>query len=132
MEQLQKQKDDLESTILGIDAMLNNIGVGRHGALVDDDGFPLKDVDLYLVRTKRGELSCTTSLGSGALYAPLGLVNDHKALMKSIERLLPDALAAGIAATPSRQPFARVSRVTPGSLAYGAVGLAACAATLSV
>jgi len=48
-----------------------------------------------------------------------GMINDHKSVMKDIENVLPEALAAGATnpATTSHFPFARVTRVAPGSLA---------------
>ncbi len=41
------------------------------GALVDREGFPRGDVDIYVVRTARQKVLC--------------LQNDHKSLMKLLE-----------------------------------------------
>ncbi len=46
-------------------------GVGMKGALVDREGFPRGDVDIYVVRTARQKVLC--------------LQNDHKSLMKLLE-----------------------------------------------
>jgi len=51
----------------------------------------------------------------------LGLVNDHIAVMKRIEKTLPDALAdVSRQQAESTSPFALVTRVAPGSLSSAA------------
>jgi 26S proteasome regulatory subunit N4 len=49
-------------------------GAGLTGSLVDSQGYPRADLDLYQVRQQRQRVNC--------------LRNDHKALMKEIETLL--------------------------------------------
>ncbi|XP_009996743.1 PREDICTED: 26S proteasome non-ATPase regulatory subunit 9 [Chaetura pelagica] len=90
-------------------------GVGMNEPLVDAEGFPRDDIDLYQVRTARHNIIC--------------LQNDHKALMKQVEEALhqlhardkekqardeaearAEALGQGLA-----RAFARVNAVTPGS-----------------
>lgn len=45
-----------------------------HGPLVDSEGFPRNDIDIYKVRQARQQIIC--------------LQNNHKALMKEIEQLI--------------------------------------------
>ncbi|NXP50879.1 PSMD9 ATPase, partial [Heliornis fulica] len=90
-------------------------GVGMNGPLVDAEGFPRDDIDLYQVRAARHDIVC--------------LQNDHKALMKQVEEALhqlharekekhardeAEALAEAMSQSLPR-PFARVNAVTPGS-----------------
>ncbi|NP_001002436.2 26S proteasome non-ATPase regulatory subunit 9 [Danio rerio] len=73
--QLIKRKDDIEEQIKAYYDMLESqAGVGMDGPLVDVEGFPRADVDLYKVRTARHSISC--------------LQNDHKAIMVEIEEAL--------------------------------------------
>ncbi|MEE6521813.1 hypothetical protein FKM82_020135 [Ascaphus truei] len=87
------------------------------GPLVDREGFPRDDVDIYQVRTVRHNIIC--------------LQNDHRALMREIEEALhnlhsrdkekreKDEAEAQAEASKQNQPlpaaFARVDTVTPGS-----------------
>lgn len=73
------RKRQLEERIRSIEAALEAIGVGVKGSLVDSDGFPMKDVDLYEVRRLRGEYN--------------RLQTDHAAVMAEIEQRLPELLA---------------------------------------
>ncbi|NXO29906.1 PSMD9 ATPase, partial [Cisticola juncidis] len=92
-------------------------GVGMHEPLVDAEGFPRADIDLYQVRTARHNIIC--------------LQNDHKAVMKEVEEALhklharekekqakdeAEALAEARSQNQSLpQAFAKVNAVTPGS-----------------
>ncbi|XP_043099246.1 26S proteasome non-ATPase regulatory subunit 9 [Puntigrus tetrazona] len=69
-----KRKDDIEEQIQAYYDMLQTDGVGMDAPLVDLEGFPRADVDLYKVRTARHNISC--------------LQNDHKAIMVEIEEAL--------------------------------------------
>lgn len=57
---LAAKRSDLEREIRQIEQLLASLGVARYKSLVDEEGFPLKDVDLFLVRSKRNELACTS------------------------------------------------------------------------
>lgn len=90
--------------------------------MVDGEGFPRADVNLYQIRTARHNISC--------------LQNDHKAIMAEIEEALhnlharekakrerDEAEAQGEAMEQEvtlPPPFARVDAVTQGSPASGA------------
>ncbi|ROL42221.1 26S proteasome non-ATPase regulatory subunit 9 [Anabarilius grahami] len=90
------------------------------GPLVDVEGFPRADVDLYKVRTARHSISC--------------LQNDHKAIMVEIEEALHKVHATArvrhekdetkMEATEQSvsppSPFALVDAVTQGSPAFQA------------
>ncbi|XP_057202896.1 26S proteasome non-ATPase regulatory subunit 9-like, partial [Triplophysa rosa] len=94
--------------------------VGLHAPLVDVEGFPRADVDLYAVRTARQSICC--------------LQNDHKALMMEIEKALhtlhanaklgherDDAKTKATKQVASMSsPFATVNTVTQGSPAFQA------------
>lgn len=69
--QLIKAKDKLESDIQGYKEILDCNHVGMSDPLIDSDGFPRNDIDVYQVRNARHKIIC--------------LQNDHKALMKQIE-----------------------------------------------
>lgn len=98
------------------------MGVGLEKDLVDSEGFPLANVDLYQARLLRGE--------TGGIYAPLkacnspnyvGLINDYKATMNQIEMLLPVALPTegpSPSLSTSLKPFARVAEIQKGSVAH--------------
>ncbi|KAM9118646.1 26S proteasome non-ATPase regulatory subunit 9 isoform 2-T2 [Pangshura tecta] len=92
-------------------------GVGMNEPLVDAEGYPRADVDVYQVRAARHNIIC--------------LQNDHKALMLQVEKALhqlharekekqakdeAEAQAEAMIQNQSLpQPFARVNAVTPGS-----------------
>ncbi|XP_051490402.1 26S proteasome non-ATPase regulatory subunit 9 [Apus apus] len=116
VQQLVKRKDEIEAQIKAYYELLEDQkGVGMNEPLVDAEGFPRDDIDLYQVRTARHNIIC--------------LQNDHKALMKQVEEALhqlharekekqardeaearAEALGQGLA-----RAFARVNAVTPGS-----------------
>ncbi|XP_028312737.1 26S proteasome non-ATPase regulatory subunit 9 isoform X2 [Gouania willdenowi] len=117
-----KKKDEIEEQIKAYYDVLEDQGVGVSGPLVDAEGFPRADVNLYQIRTARHNISC--------------LQNDHKALMVEIEEALhqlharekekhqqdeaeaqEEAMEQEATVLP---PFARVDAVTSGSPASGA------------
>ncbi|KAM7018420.1 26S proteasome non-ATPase regulatory subunit 9 isoform 2-T2 [Tautogolabrus adspersus] len=118
---LVKKKDDIEEQIKAYYDVLED-GVGVEGPLVDEEGFPRADVNLYQIRAARHDISC--------------LQNDHKAIMVEIEDALhklharekakreqDEAEAQGEAMEHQvtlPPPFARVDAVTQGSPACGA------------
>lgn len=55
---LMQEKEMMEGRIQALDSKLKEMGVGRSGGLVDEEGFPLKDLDLIGIRTDRAELNC--------------------------------------------------------------------------
>lgn len=70
---LMKKKDDLEKSILDITEYLEAPGMpGVKGPLVDSEGFPRSDIDLFEIRKNRNRLAC--------------LQTDHVNLMKEIEK----------------------------------------------
>ncbi|XP_028269717.1 26S proteasome non-ATPase regulatory subunit 9 [Parambassis ranga] len=119
---LVKKKDEIEEQIKAYYDVLEDQGVGVEGPLVDAEGYPRADVNLYQIRTARHNISC--------------LQNDHKAIMAEIEEALhklharekakrdQDEAEAQVEAMEQQvtlpPPFARVDAVTEGSPAYGA------------
>ncbi|XP_061758221.1 26S proteasome non-ATPase regulatory subunit 9 [Nerophis ophidion] len=69
-----KKKDDIEEQIQAYYEVLEEQGVGLEVSLVDTEGYPRSDVNLYQIRTARHSISC--------------LQNDHKAIMVEIEEAL--------------------------------------------
>ncbi|XP_018785674.1 PREDICTED: 26S proteasome non-ATPase regulatory subunit 9 [Bactrocera latifrons] len=70
---LMAEKEAMESKISDYGNILaNNANVGMDGPLVDAEGFPRNDIDVYQVRQARQQIIC--------------LQNDYKALMKEIEK----------------------------------------------
>ncbi|XP_068594677.1 26S proteasome non-ATPase regulatory subunit 9 [Brachionichthys hirsutus] len=119
---LVKKKDEIEEQIKAYYDVLEDQGVGVEGPLVDEEGFPRADVNLYQIRAARHNISC--------------LQNDHKAIMVEIEEALhklharekakrerdesgaqEEAMERRVTLPP---PFARVDAVTQGSPACGA------------
>ncbi|XP_015733510.1 26S proteasome non-ATPase regulatory subunit 9 isoform X2 [Coturnix japonica] len=116
VQQLVRRKDELEAQIRACYQLLDDQkGVGMDGPLVDSEGFPRADIDLYQVRTARHNIAC--------------LQNDHKALMKQVEEALHqlharekekharDEAEARAEAMSQNLPtaFAKVNVVTPES-----------------
>ncbi|KAK7169905.1 hypothetical protein R3I94_000214 [Phoxinus phoxinus] len=116
-----KRKDEIEEQIKAYyDMLQTQEGVGIDGPLVDVEGFPRADVDLYKVRSARHSISC--------------LQNDHKAVMVEIEEALHKLHATArvgerkdetkMEATgqtvSQSSPFALVDAVTQGSPAFQA------------
>jgi 26S proteasome non-ATPase regulatory subunit 9 len=114
-----KKKDEIE---LEIDAQVKilegNSMVGMDGPLVDREGFPRDDIDVYQVREARNKIIC--------------LGNDHKALMKQIEAQLYSIHAEakdngttripiiGDTSTDPPRAFAHITMVTEGSPSHNA------------
>uniref|UniRef100_A0A3Q0R1I8 26S proteasome non-ATPase regulatory subunit 9 n=1 Tax=Amphilophus citrinellus TaxID=61819 RepID=A0A3Q0R1I8_AMPCI len=117
-----KKKDEIEEQIKAYYDVLQDQGVGIEDPLVDEEGYPRADVNLYQIRTARHNISC--------------LQNDHKAIMAEIEEALhklharekakreqdeaeaqEEAMEHQVTLPP---PFARVDTVTEGSPASGA------------
>ncbi|XP_037949213.1 26S proteasome non-ATPase regulatory subunit 9-like isoform X1 [Teleopsis dalmanni] len=72
---LMSMRDALELKIKENGLILEaNGNVGMNGPLVDENGFPRTDIDIYQVRQARQQIIC--------------LQNDHKTLMKQIEQNL--------------------------------------------
>uniref|UniRef100_A0A8D0H6K0 26S proteasome non-ATPase regulatory subunit 9 n=1 Tax=Sphenodon punctatus TaxID=8508 RepID=A0A8D0H6K0_SPHPU len=118
VQQLLKQKDEIEAQIQAYYAVLEDQkAVGMNEPLVDVEGYPRADVDIYQVRTARHNIIC--------------LQNDHKALMHQVEEALhqlharekekqvKDEAEAQAEAVNRNQslspPFARVNAITPDS-----------------
>ncbi|XP_003974932.3 26S proteasome non-ATPase regulatory subunit 9 [Takifugu rubripes] len=117
-----KKKDNIEEQIKAYFDVLEDQGVGIEDSLVDEEGYPRADVNLYQIRTARHSISC--------------LQNDHKAIMVEIEQALHRLHASEKAKrekdeteaqeeameqqTSLPPPFALVDAVTQGSPASGA------------
>ncbi|XP_055916462.1 26S proteasome non-ATPase regulatory subunit 9 [Eupeodes corollae] len=72
---LMADKDKVEKSISDYGAILSsNDNVGMKGPLIDAEGYPRNDIDVYQVRQARQQIMC--------------LQNDHKKLMSEIEKLL--------------------------------------------
>ncbi|XP_047035686.1 26S proteasome non-ATPase regulatory subunit 9 [Helicoverpa zea] len=71
-----EDKDKIESEIREHTAVLETNNVGMDDPLVDSEGFPRNDIDVYKVRHARHRIIC--------------LQNDHKSLMKLIEKGLAE------------------------------------------
>ncbi|KAM9446636.1 26S proteasome non-ATPase regulatory subunit 9 [Clarias gariepinus] len=123
VQRLIKRKDEIEEQIKAYYEVLEDQGdVGMSAPLVDVEGYPRADVDLFQIRTARHSISC--------------LQNDHKAIMVEIEEALHNLHAQERAKreqdqaeaqtermeqdVPLPSPFARVDAVTSGSPAYQA------------
>ena len=90
LKELSAQREVLEAEAAIIAEELNGVGpngeppAGVKGPVVDKEGYPRADIDLYNVMAKRNRLACINT--------------DHKILMKRIEELLISIYAEGSAA----------------------------------
>ncbi|KAI9144809.1 hypothetical protein BKA69DRAFT_1172754 [Paraphysoderma sedebokerense] len=107
-QQLMQEKDKIENEINEYNAVLTSHGVTFDTALVDAEGFPIPNVDLYAVRSAKNQI--------------IRLKNDHKALMNQIEKTLhtlhslpPEPTSSATASPESLPPFAIVNAVAPDS-----------------
>ena len=97
--------------------------MGTKGPLIDHEGYPRADIDIYAVRTARNKIVC--------------LQNDHKAVMRSVEQKLHQLHAQDRERRDSQhelpsnqktnvvtsQGFVKVNEVTQGSPAAIAVSV---------
>ncbi|PJF17492.1 26S proteasome non-ATPase regulatory subunit 9 [Paramicrosporidium saccamoebae] len=95
------------------------MGPGMDRTLVDSEGFPLPNIDLYTVKELRG---ATRSMSTLRWPQFVGMMTDYRQLMAHIEAALPAALNSG-GFEAKRQPFLRIETVTPNSPAHNAVTL---------
>jgi len=74
-QELCRKKTDIEKTLKELhDVLESQKGVGMTGNLVDKEGFPRADIDVYTCRHARHQISC--------------LQNDHISVMEDIEEEL--------------------------------------------
>ena len=113
--QLMKDKDKIETEIKALQEVLDANHVGMDDPVVDSEGYPRNDIDVYQIRHARHKIIC--------------LRNDHKALMNKIEEGLHKvhavaknqtesstaATANDIVETTDLEPFLRVNLVSSGS-----------------
>ncbi|CAL1543450.1 unnamed protein product [Lymnaea stagnalis] len=118
-QELVKKKDEIERSVKELmDLLESQKGVGLNEPLVDTEGFPRSDIDVYSCRHARHQISC--------------LQNDHLIVMRQIEEEIVNIHEAARANMPGdspsfatvcdsesmdieRIPFAVVDRVDPGS-----------------
>lgn len=115
LEDLMEKKVQIEEEIRLQGEILDSQGhVGMHESLLDSEGYPRNDIDLYKVRLARQKINC--------------LQNDYKALLKQIDDNLgvlhseyrnKDHIQE-IHAKPVHNPFLKVTQVDPGSPAQEA------------
>ncbi|XP_040106685.1 26S proteasome non-ATPase regulatory subunit 9 [Oryx dammah] len=122
IQELIRRKEEIEAQIkANYEVLETQKGIGMNEPLVDCEGYPRADVDLYQVRTARHNIVC--------------LQNDHKAVMKQVEdalhqlhardkekqaRDLAEAHREALSRDQSQglspaQAFAKVNSVSPGS-----------------
>ncbi|KAK7497073.1 hypothetical protein BaRGS_00011603 [Batillaria attramentaria] len=123
MKSLMKKKDDIEKEMQELtDVLESQKGVGMDGPLVDTEGYPRADIDVYSVRHARHQIAC--------------LQTDHTMLMKEIEEELyrihaelrekqsgddtPMEVTPASASSKPVVPFLKVDRVDSGSPASSA------------
>lgn len=117
---LMSQKDSLEAELQSQLSVLRSHNATMSTSLVDAEGFPRADIDIYAVRNARVRI--------------IELRNDLTRVMEAIGRALegvydpasqlPEQQAASLTETGSREglvPFAKVNAVAPASPAAEAV-----------
>eukprot|EP00730_Choanoeca_flexa_P001968 TRINITY_DN10862_c0_g2_i1.p2 TRINITY_DN10862_c0_g2~~TRINITY_DN10862_c0_g2_i1.p2 ORF type:complete len:215 (+),score=30.97 TRINITY_DN10862_c0_g2_i1:223-867(+) len=117
---LMTEAERIQSRIESIQQEMTSMGIAASSQLIDADGFPRSDVDVYAARHLRHELSC--------------LQNDHKAKLEEVEAAIQawhatnkpnssaeeNQQAQGSSAKEIRDPFLFVEVVTPLSPAANA------------
>lgn len=88
--QLMKDKDKIESELKTLKEILDCNHVDMDEPLVDSEGYPRQDIDVYQVRHTRHKIIC--------------LSNDYKILMKKIEEGLHKVHSLAGTATRTQQP----------------------------
>ncbi|XP_078034568.1 LOW QUALITY PROTEIN: 26S proteasome non-ATPase regulatory subunit 9 [Augochlora pura] len=117
IKKLMDDKDKIEAELRASKEILDSNHIGMDESLVDSEGYPRQDIDVYQVRHARHKIIC--------------LKNDHKSVMKKIEEGLHKLFAlSGHRANSSDpvavngvndhdkenlEPFLRVNSVFPGS-----------------
>ncbi|KAF9483463.1 hypothetical protein BDN70DRAFT_873744 [Pholiota conissans] len=112
---LMMQKDNIEAELESHITILQANSVTMHTPLVDAEGFPRADIDIYAVR--------------GARVRIIELRNDLRGVMDAIGRALEGiydpSLSTGIVENQTEsappKPFAKVEAVAPGSPAADAL-----------
>ncbi|KAG5322865.1 PSMD9 ATPase, partial [Pseudoatta argentina] len=113
--QLMKEKDKIESDLRALKEILDSNHIGMDEPLVDSEGYPRQDINVYQVRHTRHKI--------------IWLTNDHKDLMRKIEEGLhrihtlagtslaeqPISDVSDDQETEALEPFLRVNLVSPGS-----------------
>ncbi|KAI8900064.1 26S proteasome non-ATPase regulatory subunit 9 [Globomyces pollinis-pini] len=104
---LMTEKDKIESKIQDLESILRSANVGMKTPLIDEDGFPRSDIDVYTIRNTRAAL--------------VPLYNDLETKMNEIQKSLIEVHALGktehmdpIKIAPL-VPFAKVDGVAPTS-----------------
>ncbi|KAJ3414566.1 26S proteasome non-ATPase regulatory subunit 9, partial [Chytridiales sp. JEL 0842] len=90
LELLSTRKKDLEREIDDLFEILNEAKVGLDDPLVDAEGYPRADVDVYSIRHVRSKLR--------------QLQNDHKSLMKELEGCVQTIFSQANASRPANAP----------------------------
>ncbi|XP_011309988.1 26S proteasome non-ATPase regulatory subunit 9 [Fopius arisanus] len=114
---LMKEKDKIEAELAELKIILDKNHVGMDESLVDSEGYPRADIDVYEVRHARVKI--------------IRLQNDHKAMMQRIEtglvemysmaRQSPTSTSSSPRVDPVEdnstpgEPFVQVNLVSPGS-----------------
>ncbi|XP_037578363.1 LOW QUALITY PROTEIN: 26S proteasome non-ATPase regulatory subunit 9-like [Dermacentor silvarum] len=76
LSRLTQRKLEIEAAISAQHEILNANSIGMDEPLVDNEGYPRSDIDVYKVRHARHRIIC--------------LLNDHRRFMKDIEKSLHD------------------------------------------
>lgn len=111
VDDLMRQRDLVDAKLKEMQAVLTSQGVGMTGSLVDADGFPRADIDVYLVRMSRASV--------------VSLRNDYNNLnekiLSSLQKLHTNraTLRNASVQSPSSFPFLLVGKVSSGSPCEG-------------
>mmetsp|Transcript_103127 Transcript_103127/g.199807 ORF Transcript_103127/g.199807 Transcript_103127/m.199807 type:complete len:224 (-) Transcript_103127:4-675(-) len=109
-QELEKERDRLEAQIKGLGEYLTADGMpGISGPLVDENGFPRADLDIYAIRTARNKLACAQT--------------DHMEVMKKIEQVLVTIHASSRIDVPRSAPSAASMLLDNNDLNVGAPGV---------
>jgi len=117
--QLMKEKDKLETELKELSDVLRSQGVGMDDPVVDQDGFPRADIDVYQVRHARSNIRTkTTDLKEVMKKIEAGLLNIHAQARQGIGLESTVSQAMNLekdSVSINKAPFARVLVVCSGS-----------------
>lgn len=125
---LMARKDAIEEQMDAQFAILQSNGVNMDSPLVDPDGFPRADIDIWAVRHARVKVIELRN-DRDALMNEIGLVLQNVYDPTTLAREAPPSTAAPGNPDIASEPFAKVDGVAPGSPAASAVRPFASSAT---
>ncbi|KAK0095122.1 hypothetical protein PV326_009178 [Microctonus aethiopoides] len=107
--ELMKEKDQIEAKLQELNVILNNNRVGMEDTLVDSEGYPRADIDVY--QNDHKSIMKKIENGLAKVHAISGCNNEEP----SVANRVSDSSDTSIDDEIHTEPFLRVNLVSPGS-----------------